>query len=70
MQLATNNTRKNASSVEATCGNCRWFLCNHPMKDTDEGAPFAWCDPYFRNHSVPCVPWEDASNKTCYSPRK
>lgn len=56
------------SSETPTCETCQHYLGLHPANPTDEGAPIAWCNPP-GNSSFPCIPWADASKKTCYSPK-
>lgn len=63
MQTAENN------SQVSTCKTCKCFLGLHPPNPADDNAPFAWCDPYFKNERMPCIPWENASDKPCYSPK-
>ena len=68
MQIATNNTRKNASSVEATptCQTCGHFagIVAFPKEE----GPMAWCNPPKSKMSQPCMPYQNASNLSCYTP--
>ncbi len=59
------NSATPSETVTPTCGyHCVYFYGTN--QSCDEGAPPAWCRPPGSSMARPCLPGENACNKSCF----